>query len=154
MKLRIGFVSNSSSSSYIISYNKDSTGCTACGFSPDMFVGILECMFNCDDGSNIETIEHYVHNLEDEITDCRIRLLQPLPYTCHGTPQEMQELLWREYQEAQLREKQTLLDKIRSYNDPSKKLVVIRISYHDEVINKIFNMLRDKKYIEVIHNYE
>ncbi len=107
MKTRNGFVSNSSSTSFIIAVKK-SPPCTKCGRSDPDFISILQTVTEGDYSDQTK--------FESDSIDGIVKDLKEWDYPDSGRPE--------------------LIKKILSYKDkPKFKIAQIQISYHDELYN-------------------
>ncbi|MFC1453669.1 hypothetical protein ACFLQL_00630 [Verrucomicrobiota bacterium] len=129
MKKRNNFISNSSSSSFIIAVKK-SNPCEHCGRSDPDFINLINRMgeYSLDsDATKVEEedIEHIISALEEEDS----------------------------YYPSEPRYGKTLINKILAYkNKPEFKVAQIRISYHDETADKLFNECAKNGSIIILHS--
>ena len=109
MKTRIGFISNSSSTSFIIAVKK-SNPCKHCGRSDPDFLALLPIK---DDYGNSDQTE-----LESVSIDGIVKGLKEYDYDGSGRPHIIKQIL--------------------AYKDkPEFKVAQIKISYHDDIYNEM-----------------
>jgi len=133
MKTRFGFVSNSSSSNYIIvlKVQKASEKCPHCGRSdpnPHNFLEILERSKACDSQVNAVGIDDIIK--------------ERLEWNYLG------ESLGEEH-ERKVAEFRKILEK---YDNGEFIIADVDISYHDEITKDVFNEMRERGDIVVIHD--
>jgi hypothetical protein len=117
MKTRYGFVSNSSSASFVIAVKKDINICPHC---------------NRSDPNIIDLIENYKHDYDGDNTHVNAT-------TWHRIIEYKQDHNWayaidKKYAEEQKKE---FLAKLDPYMSDKWTIASIDISYHDEITNKI-----------------
>lgn len=130
MKIRNGFVSNSSSSSFIIAY-KESEVCPTCGNKAGDFLEALRSSLDRNDDNGIYC-ESYTE-VRDELTcrfndmiECDSKNAKSLNVELATIIKRMDEL------------------KLKGFNFAS-----IGISYHDEILN---DLLQNNKFVEVLYS--
>ena len=113
MKTRIGFVSNSSSTSFIVAVRNEPEKCAHCGRSdPDLLELIDQrCGYSCDnevDSTDFESIKEEVNRQ------------------------------WSEYNE-----KEKILKEVKEYSEKEGwQIASISISYHDEFLKEIVENMK------------
>ena len=144
MKIRSGFVSNSSSSSYLITYTDDA--CPSCGIDTRTLIEIIGN--NCDDGcecTRLRTIDDLITRYLEEIEWLKQEATNPPPKSL-DIPQEI-------YTKTCMEEADMLsarLTRIADLKRASKKVQYIEISYSDRGVSYLFNILRNKGLLKII----
>jgi hypothetical protein len=145
MKTRLGFVSNSSSSSYIIAVNSDkqSDDC------PISVSDVLDIISKIDNGLE-ETELHSLGILIDDLNADRDRLMQERlmakpPQWYRGTAEE-----WRRGSEDELQYINRKLRLITDAQASGRPVHYLSISYHERGIQNLFKAIREKGLIEVL----
>ena len=130
MKVRSGFVSNSSSSSFVIAVKKGCP-CPTCGRTDINFLDLVETMGRNNSDSYEATQLHRrgAHDVYDEIERDNENW---------WSPEERKR--WANY----------LGDWIAK-EEEGYEIGYVEISYHDEATNTIFNDLKDRKAITVLY---
>jgi hypothetical protein len=154
MKIRTGFVSNSSSSSYLIKINGVSEPCPTCGRKN---INIIDYIRNFDNGetgikyenktSILEDIELNIKHSKERIQEMSLLDPNEVPqeYKNWGYTRTAQQII--EDQQQYAKELQTRYDKISAI---SGEVYDIYISYHDKGIQEIFDQAVRNKDIEII----
>lgn len=172
MKIRNSFVSNSSSSSYIIRVLKQPAKCPTCGRTS---TSLIEYLDNCKDydletshieySSSQEIIAHVkeeIKHIEEQINQYTNYdrdtihprdkeylqapfILGELPHYCKKGPTVGEQL---DYYKKALAELIEYREKLSQYSD----LQQIVISYHDPIGNQLFRDAKDSGEIEVIED--
>jgi hypothetical protein len=159
MKIRNGFVSNSSSSSYIIKI-ADSEPCPTCGrCNPNIVDHIQNRTYYCDDetGMDYDCKESVLKDIEANINDAKARLegffrLKPheIPpeYKRWGCKTTAEEFIIDTHEELRrLHERHKIISAIEG------EVYGIRISYHDEHVQHIFDQGVKEGSIEIIEDH-
>ena len=126
MKTRNGFVSNSSSSSFVIAIRKDVNKCEHCGRSDPNLIDL------------IDTSDSYK-------TEVRAR----------GFDDVMSEMEYRTEWNFQKEVVEKYISELDKYSDPDKWFVAeITISYHDEMFNNLLTELEERDSVVVVYKEE
>lgn len=149
MKIRNGFVSNSSSSSFIIMVDGEAKKCPTCGHTPASIVDMIDKSKCCGyyEDTSIESMEEYVrstlhysrNDLVSEIKALEMRdpNEQEYPNSMYHEDYTVSQALARSRQE--LVELDNEIAKYHQLSDEGKKLYHLQISYHDELVQHILN---------------
>ena len=134
MKIRTGFVSNSSSSNFIIAYKKPCT-CPTCGLTPPDIISIVEARESSynrvrwtDPTAKLEEIENEIAQYQRDLESC-LELSKPWVVS---TIQRLQKL-------SQL---------IQEHNGDI--VAEIEIDYHDGYLNGVFKEMVKNNHICVL----
>ena len=158
MKIRNGFVSNSSSSSFIIAFNpKDQ--CPYCGRSSPNIVDLINQNTNCrcysddtqinwtDPQEYLEEIDKDIGYAKQDILSVKDRKDNDVIQT-YGSKYTAGELRRERNSDIEGLTKQKT--KIQNAINEGKQLVSIRISYHDEIVNNLFKEQVASGEVEVV----
>jgi hypothetical protein len=144
MKIRSGFVSNSSSSSFIIAYKK-LCACLTCGLTPPNIVSIIEA-------GNQDTMDNRVRwtdptsklkEIEDEIVQYQCDLKKY--HRCGVDEKDEANIQWIE---SSIERLQKLSQLIQEHKEDV--VAEIEIDYHDDYLNKIFQEMVINKHVCVL----
>lgn len=148
MKIRNGFVSNSSSSSFIIAVEAEPKTCPTCGHKPQNIVDILDSMGNCNyhDDSSIDDIEEYIRDNLDYERNATASWIEELkqrdpdelthPRIPHSTQTVRRTI---ELCEEEVAKYEAEIAKYRQMEKDGKKLYHLQISYHDNLAQHILD---------------
>jgi len=152
MKIRQQFVSNSSSSSFVIAFKKqDNKPCPTCGFSPPDILDFLDSSGKNSFGELEELEQSLQREIQRDEEDLRkMQTKHPdspaFPDSIyHATAKEVSEEINKT-----LTENRELLSKIHAYNTDEYTVGELELDYHDEVANKVFRELCLNKKIVVL----
>jgi hypothetical protein len=145
MKIRTGFVSNSSSSSFIIAYKKSCT-CPTCGLTPPDIVSIIETRDSRDNRVRWTDPATKLKEIEDEIVQYQCDMKKY--YRC-GIVDEKDEgnVQWIEKTIQRL---QDLSQLIQEHNGDGDIVAEIEIDYHDGYLNEMLKEMVKNKHICVL----
>lgn len=158
MKIRQGFVSNSSSSSFILEIMTDTEACPTCGRKDANFVDLVERGGNwCSDDTHMSKYdkEEVLQEIEEEICEIQNRLMDArrddphrITYRSHWGGEEhvtrVKDNIERD--EAELK----TWEDLRARVEPAKGQVIkCYISYHD-TLNKIVQSMVDAGTMKIL----
>jgi len=156
MKIRNGFVSNSSSTSYTIGY-KDGDPCPHCGRSDPDIVSLIAMYHDVDDETNIEhaTTEDVLSFINNDIQEQQAEL-----NALADKPDDQKINLFGNYHTTVGQQRELIASGVNgmisirddAMNAVSRgyKLADIDISYHDNVIRRLFDSMLTNGTIIVI----
>jgi vacuolar-type H+-ATPase subunit I/STV1 len=151
VKIRQQFVSNSSSSSFVIAFKKqDDKPCPTCGFSPPNILDFLDS----SDENVFRELEELEQNLQQEIQrdEEDLRKMQTkhpdspaFPDSTYYTVKEVSEEINKT-----LAENRELLSKIHTYANSEYIVGELELDYHNDAANRVFKELCSNKKIVVL----
>jgi hypothetical protein len=157
MKIRSGFVSNSSSSSFVISVIGEANKCPTCGHHPQTVVDFFKQGHTCSygDESYLEEIDEYLDELDYERNACASHIAElekrdpnePTYPEYRDSSKVKETLQWRH------EELQELEDRIAKFNQltsQGKKVYRLRLEYHDGLARRILDENIATGLVEVI----
>ena len=147
MKIRTSFVSNSSSSSYIIAVRKDSRDvCPHCGRGGHDIISFLDDHYSRsydDTQINHTNAKGIIKELEEDITDEKNSIVSSQFLISQlkksGKESETKQFFKNiDLSKDSIDQYERLIKKIKEYENKEYLIYGISISYHDNVLNQIF----------------
>jgi hypothetical protein len=144
MKIRSGFVSNSSSTSFVIGY-KESVPCPHCGRKDPDIIALIErnSSYASDDtrverqGPDfVELLEENIREIENRINDLKRRDPEEITYSSGTYTCKVKNDI--EYAQKNLEEAKDLLKLVEDAVKNQFNVADIAISYHDSEMREIF----------------
>lgn len=169
MKIRTGFISNSSSTSFIIAINP-SQRCEHCGRSDPSIIDLLErgSAYYVDENrvrKDPEEIKEYVEQLKyenkeiqrdlDELlkkNDNDIAIPAEDSYRYSSRAYTVKEV--KKWRTDEINENQLLIDGIEKALNDGKEVYEIGVSYHDDTIRQLIKEQVKNKTIEIINEVD
>lgn len=159
MKTRNGFVSNSSSSSFIIMVADDAKKCPTCGHTPQSIVDIIKTVGYHSDDTSIELIEEYIRdNLDYERNSTasyieELKMLDPNEPAYPNSQYTHTVAKAIENCKEELTELETQIAKYRQLEAEGKKLYHLQVSYHDNLTQHIFDENVESGIITIVEDW-
>jgi len=155
MKSRNGFVSNSSSTSFLVLTSKKC--CECCGLNMfEIFEDILEKDWSADSSSTTHHIEEYIKTIEDDIGCLKREIAglnkDPDYVQSQGVGYTITNGSRAKWKQEELDRLEECLAKAVNGAKENNWLYVsnVDISYHNPTANTMFEAMKDKEIIEVI----
>jgi hypothetical protein len=159
MKIRKGFISNSSSSSFIVAFKNKINKCEHCGRSdPDFISEYIERSSNHEteleiDGRLSRVIDNLKYQIEDKEANIKKYSMQhpkePLWYNCKSTVADA--IKW---EEREIEDLNKLINKIKEHESNGDIVHEFSISYHDELCRNKFNEMIENGSAVIISSEE
>jgi hypothetical protein len=145
MKIRNGFVSNSSSSSFVIQVNGGAEKCPTCGHTPQSVVDLFKgkCNRSCDD-SDLEDFGELMDELEDELNSAKSTLAE----LSLRDPEESTYPQWDsntkvkqsiEWTKEEIEELEKRIAKFKKVEAAGHTVYRLSLSYHDDLASHVFD---------------
>ena len=149
MKIKNAFISNSSSTSFIIAY-KNSKPCEHCGRADFDVIDFFKLLKGCESEESRLLGENFieiVESLNEEIKEIKEELENP--NIIYDKYRHMNNLDMIRYKKDELKDCENRLANITKFKDshPTYKIVSIEVSYHDKLVQEFINFGIKKKSI-------
>lgn len=146
MKTRIGFISNSSSTSYLIAFQNENQPCPTCGYCPPNIIDVITEDYLSDDSSvlnqNIDTINEQKSIIDDinkelQVFQNRDPNSLAYPNNTWGSTTKCCELI--PYLNQQLIHAQRTLKLLQQYHKDGYTIAHISIDNYNTYLNQLIN---------------